>query len=229
MSDPPPPAAPRGHLRAAVACLVAGLALAHRPLFAGRVVGMRDMTRWVHPAQWRVRDALAHAHLPRWNALEGLGFPTLADPLYAVFYPPMLLTHVFAPLVAITVVWWLHLVLAAVGIFTLARRHGRSVEAATLAGFAYALSGPMASEWTLGMRLPGYAWLPWMAVGAWDLVVRRDRSAAAVARAALPVGLALLAGEAFVVFFAVGVATVIALAAAPPRPWAALARWSAAV
>src|SRR5687768_16565438 len=91
----------------ACAVLVAVLGVVYWPLFGGEVLYYRDLTRWIFPARWFLRHALAQGESPFWNPYQGLGFSTLSDPLYGIFYVPNFL-HLFGNLPrAVTVVLWL--------------------------------------------------------------------------------------------------------------------------
>lgn len=180
--------------------LLTALAVAFAPLFQGRVIWLRDLARWVAPSRHALRDALSVGEIPRWDHLQGVGVPLPANPLHGVFYPPTLLS-LLEP-----IPWWCsayllaHVAFGALGLARLSRRLGTSPEGAALAGLAWALSGPTLSEWTAGIRLPSLCWTPWIALGLG--AVAREPGLRALPRLALPVGLALLAGEPFMVLFA---------------------------
>ncbi|MDB4932893.1 MAG: hypothetical protein JWM10_5377, partial [Myxococcaceae bacterium] len=218
--SPSPPQPPRW--RVVVPALVALLALTHAPLFLGRAVLFRDTWLWVVPARALVRDALLAAHLPRWNPFVGLGFSVPAEPLYGLYYPPHLAT-ILLPDVA----WgasldaWLHLLLGALGSAALAARLGARTTGAVVAGVAWSLAGPTQSFWGLGVLLYGLAWLPWCALAAVDLAAAAPGVAwrRAVLVAALPLGLALLAGEPFVALLGALFGVALALATVDRARW----------
>lgn len=216
-----PTAPPRW--RVLVPALVALLALAHWPLFSGRSVIFRDTWLWVIPARALVRDALLSGRLPRWNPFVGLGFSVPAEPLYALFYPP----HLATTLPFADVAWgasldaWLHLLLGALGCAALASRLGARSPGAVVAGLAWALAGPIQSEWACGIRLYGFAWLPWCALTAHDLASAGPSASwrRSVLLASVPVGAALLAGEPFVALLGAFFGAVLALATVAPSRW----------
>ncbi len=75
--------------RALVALAIAGvLALVYFPIVIGQVMFFRDPANWTYPARFFARATLLAGELPTWNPLLGLGFPTLGNPLYGLFYPP---------------------------------------------------------------------------------------------------------------------------------------------
>lgn len=194
---------------------VALISLVYAPLLAGKILYNRDLSRWVYPARWFVRDCLERGEAPWWNPDIGLGFPVLADPLYGVFYPLNLL-HSVGPLpVMLMLVLLLHLLGGAVGVALLGRAFGMRREAAAVAGLAWALSGFVASLWTNGLRLPAGAWIPWQGLAFVHLAGavsggRPWRRAAAAAGAAVAGG--ILAGEIFVAVMGTGLGLGLAAA-----------------
>jgi hypothetical protein len=188
-------------------------ALVYWPLWRGDVLFFRDLTRWSLPARWFVRTALAQGRSPLWNPDVGMGFAVLGDPLYGLFYPLNLLYLVGPAAWAVTAVSFLHLLLGGIGMMALARALRIGPAGHLVAGLAWALSGFTTSLWTAGILLQAAAWVPWCALGAVHLL-RGDRpGAGAVARAAVPVGLAFLLGEIFVAVMAVGFGIVLGLLA----------------
>ena len=69
-----------------------------------------------------VGDSLASLRLPTWDTLNLCGFPLLADPQSAVFYPPNWLFAIFPAGGAWTFLAWLHLALAGTFTFLWLRR-----------------------------------------------------------------------------------------------------------
>ena len=190
------------------------LVTVYAPLFGGRVIYNRDVARFVYPSRWFVRDCIVHGQWPWWNPDIGLGFSTLADPQYGLFYPPNLL-HLVGPLpVAVMLVMFLHLVGGALGMALLGRSFGLRREAALVAGLAWALSGCVASLWTTGCLLTAATWIPWQAfafvhlAGSAATAQPWRRAAAGLAAA---IGAAFLCGEPFVAAMGVVLGLGIAL------------------
>lgn len=186
------------------------------PLLAGRVVYHRDVVRFVYPARWFVRQAIARGELPFWNPHEGLGFAVLGDPQYGLFYPPnwLLLLPGSLP----HMLSWLsfaHLAFGAFGCALLAELLGASGAGSLVAGVAFGLSGYTTSAWTTGVLLNASAWIPWCAIAS-VYIVRAPANARAQTRAALigavPFAFAVLLGEVFVAIMAVGFGFLVALA-----------------
>ncbi len=198
--------APTHWSAAAPAWLVALLALAHAPLFAGRVVIARDVDFHMQPMRHVVGEALRRGSLPAWNPLVGVGVPIPATPIHGIFYPPNLPTFIWSSPWVASFSSFAHTSFGALGMFAIARAFATSRLAAMVAGLAWALAGPTQSEWTAGSRLAGIAWIPWAAVAG--VALARAVAASprvpwgAVAAAAGAVGMAALNGEVFIALFA---------------------------
>jgi hypothetical protein len=177
------------------------LVTVYAPLLGGRVIYNRDVARFVYPIRWFVRDCIEQGQWPWWNPDIGLGFSTLADPQYGLFYPLNLL-HLVGPLpLAVMLVMLLHLVGGAWGMALLGRSFGLRREATLVAGLAWALSGIVASLWTNGCRLPTAAWIPWQALAFVCLarcVAMGQPWRRAAAGLAAAIGAAFLSGDMFV-------------------------------
>jgi hypothetical protein len=90
---------------------------------------------------------LHHGELPLWNPLTLCGAPYAANPTRSLFYPPYLLRSLLTvhptPLrthVGLLLYAYAHFVLAGIGAFLWARRHGLSTPARFVAAFGYVLS-----------------------------------------------------------------------------------------
>ena len=196
--------------------LLLPLLLFHRPLFLGEAFlpteQLRQLAPWNDGARgefawnvlrfdgitqfypWRLQAAREwrSGHLPLTNpyafAAEG-GTPLLANSQSAPLYPPNLIF----PLLGEKNVWWgfglcaaLHLLLAATGIYRLARTLGVSRTGGLLAATTFCLSAPVICWLSLPTFLCAAAWLPWLL-----LAIRRGNTLQAGALA----GLTLLSGH----------------------------------
>ena len=191
------------------------LALAYWPLFAGQIVFHRDSVLWVFPARWFVRQALLTGQSPLWNPLQGLGFPLLADPQYAVFYPPHWLFLLVPDGMVAHLQSWLsltHLLWGGLGMALLTRRLGACCTGAAVAGLAWSLSGHTTSAWMIGPLLLAHAWIPWVARGFLGLARKQGRFP--LLAAVWPMAMSLLVGEVFVSGMALLFAAVVVVAGA---------------
>lgn len=107
-------------------------------------------------AQW-----LGKGVLPLWNPYTFCGYPWLADPLNAVFYPlHMVLFVVAGGAVAINLEILLHFWLAGMFMFAFVRGQGRSVSAALAAGSVFMLNGFLVDYYDQLEGLRTMVWLP---------------------------------------------------------------------
>ncbi|MDX2018674.1 MAG: hypothetical protein SF187_00430 [Deltaproteobacteria bacterium] len=201
------------HPWGAVAALIVVIcSCVYAPIFAGRVLFFRDLSRWIYPARHFVKRTLLHGEFPLWNPEVGLGFAVGSDPLYGLFYPGNWLYLLGSTVTATTVVGFLHLIWGALGMLCLARRCGVSPFAAALGALTWALCGSTTSWWTAGVLLNAAAWVPWCAHGMVGLAQSPKPSARLVANAAWPLMMSLCLGEVFVSMMAVGFGLAVCVA-----------------
>jgi hypothetical protein len=99
---------------------------------------------------------------PLWNANVGFGAPLLADPNFALLYPPTWLVLLIPPPDYYRLFVVGHAVFAGLGAVLLARRLGLGPGPAAIAGGVYAVSGPLLSAASIFHHYAGAAWLPWV-------------------------------------------------------------------
>ena len=153
--------------------MLLALALIYRRLLAGWVIATGDLHTYFFPYWTAAARAFQAARLPLWNPHLFAGAPLLANSQVGVFYPlnwPLwLLSGLICPFssvragvspcpVHLSVV--LHLALAALATYGLARRWRMSAGAAALAGLLYAGSGYLGVQTEHLNQLQGLAWLP---------------------------------------------------------------------
>lgn len=221
------------------------LGVATLVLYQGALVGTetliaRDLLRQFIPRCDLIGQSLAQLEVPRWNPWCGQGAPWFGPRAGGVVYP----LHVMFAVLPIgpAIAWFIvvHHVLAAAGMWRLARREcGPSRETPTnlgpwIAAAVYGLGGYICSMyWALPYLVSG-AWFPWLLVGA-KACAARERSGPPTI--ALAIGMMLLAGEpqgALIGAFLAGSVALFAVrtpakkgAAAPPEePLAPLAAGS---
>ena len=155
---------------AAAALLLALSALFYAPLLLGlRTFPDGDFTHHFLPFSLFLQDALRELRLPLWNPYTYGGHPFLADTQAAVFYAPadllLLLTlpwrSAAARLYFLQAEALLHVAMAGLFVFLLARDLTRSRRAGLLAGVAFAFSSYLAGYPPLQLAvLRTAAWLP---------------------------------------------------------------------
>ncbi len=136
---------------------------------------------------WRdlVFEAWRTGQLPLWNPYPLAGTPLLANSQSGGFYPPhILLGALGIPTTpGVTLLAWLHLAVAGIGAWALARRLGAPEEGAVLAGALFGVSPFLVSWAALGSVPSTVAWLPWGLLAALGLFGASAGSPSSVARA----------------------------------------------
>jgi hypothetical protein len=131
--------------------------------------------------------------LPTWNPSVVCGAPLLGQALYGALYPPNLLLWRLLPLArSYAVGAALHVFLAALGAFVLARRLGVPAGGALLAGLLFAAGGAMVVRFHYYMTFYPVAWVPWLLVAVHAFTERP--TALRLALVPPPIALAILTG-----------------------------------
>lgn len=140
----------------------------------------------------KVAGALSAGHLPLWDPTLHGGQPLLANVNNTALYPGNLLYLVFPAVAAFNLEIVLHLALAGMAAYALARTLGLASQAALVTALVYEFCGPALSLVNVQNRLLAYPWTPVILL-FWHLflVERRARWFAAAACAA---ALQVLAG-----------------------------------
>lgn len=160
-----------------------------------------DIRHFHHPMTRAVVRALGEGHLPLWSDHTFLGFPLLADPQTALFYPGTLLPAALGPHWGYVLFLIAHSLVAAIGMFALMRSHGVENLGAWCAGLMVALSGYFAHE----AQHPGlFAILCWIPTWLWTThrFMRRPTPLGAIGAAAV-VAMMMFAGTLQVLFGAI--------------------------
>jgi hypothetical protein len=175
--------------RAAAAASLAAV-VAFLPFLRGTLAGarlyFRDLSLHFFPLRRLALDGLARGELVFWNPFVHEGVPL---PLPALGYPLDLLPLVGPGDGLVSLVLALHVPLAAVFFFRLARGLGLRVEAACGGALAYALGGFVLSTVNLYVYLQAAAWAPLVVLGLVRLQATGRRRALAVAALAVAIAL----------------------------------------
>jgi hypothetical protein len=145
-----------------------------------RLLAFRDSAHFYYPLfQW-CRGEWEEGRIPLWNPYENCGSPVVADATSSVFYPGKLL---FALPISydgcFNLYIVLHVLLAAGGIYVLARSWRARHAAAALAAIAYSCGGSVVFQYCNVVFLVGAAWLPFLVLAA-DQMLRRGSGASAI-------------------------------------------------
>ncbi|MBN1660597.1 MAG: YfhO family protein [Anaerolineae bacterium] len=203
-----------GYLVACGLMLAASVGFFHKIALSGRVLAGIDVFAYFYPYRDYAAEALRAGRLPLWNPYLFMGAPLLANSQAAVLYPlhwPLIWLD--APgQVAWSIV--LHVWLAGMGMYVLARRATHMGGAGALVAAAiFALGGFLGAQVEHLNQLNASAWLPWLLLcvevaashAAWP--DSRDSVWIALLAAGGVGALVLLAGHtqaAYIVFFAAG-------------------------
>jgi hypothetical protein len=163
-------------------------------IFGGGVFYARDIhLMWVPQVEGFVRSVAAGS-LPLWDPSPSFGQRLLADPGAQVLYPPDWLNLVLRPWTDYSLFAFGHVLLAALGMWALARRWGLSRRSALLAGAMWILAGPFWSLTDLWHHFASAAWMPLVLLTA-DRACE-SRRARDAGLAGLVFGMQVLAGSA---------------------------------
>ncbi|MGI5819647.1 MAG: YfhO family protein [Armatimonadota bacterium] len=144
-----------------------GVLVLSRTLFFGYVHYFNDTGLAFYPWHHFIAAERAAGNWLPWCHLHGCGYPLWSNGQTGVFYPPNLLF-----LLPLDTPWvfgfltWLHHVLAAVGVFVLARMMRIGSAGAMVAGIVFGFSGFLWAHQIQYAMLCAVAWMPWCAVGA---------------------------------------------------------------
>jgi hypothetical protein len=177
------------------------LALFGQAVASGRMIGL-DYTDGAKVIYfWRLfyRESILSGHFPVWLPNVLMGFPFVGEPLTGSFYPLAPLFLVMSVERAASVFFAVHLAVAGVGMYALARRFGLRRAPALLAGTVFMLNGHFAGYVFGGLQaeVASLAWMP-LALFVFDCAIgASDRRHRAIWTLLLAVILALevLAGH----------------------------------
>ncbi len=126
--------------------------------------GKYDLIDCFYPWRFYVGECLQNGQLPYWNPYQDMGYPVHADPSSGAWYPIVWLIGYFNgySIYSIGFELWLHVFLAGVGFYTLAKTLKFNQSFALLAGVAYMLCGVFIGN---AQHLPyiiSACWLPYV-------------------------------------------------------------------
>ncbi|GAB4406903.1 MAG: hypothetical protein Kow00123_19660 [Anaerolineales bacterium] len=169
-------------------------------LFRGRVLYWGTASLQFVPWHQLAADAIRSGHAPLWTHALGNGAPLLANLQSAVLYPPNLLYLIMPTAQAMSVLFALHLALAGLFAYLLARAWRLRPASALVAGLAYGLAGFAVSRSQFGSMTSAYPWLSASVLMA-ERLFRRPSLRRAVGLA-LALAVFLCAGHAQMLYYA---------------------------
>ncbi len=124
---------------------------------------LSDKLFLIEPGASIAAAAWRQGELPTWNPAIVGGTPSLGLALDGSLYPPNAVLLWISPLER-AYAWAvaLHVILAGLGTFVLARRLGLADGPALLAGLLFAAGGPLVVQFHLHMRFFAAVWVPWL-------------------------------------------------------------------
>lgn len=213
------------------AILLALIAVATWPLtVGGRIIARGDLLLYFYPLRDFAAQAVREGRLPLWNPYTFMGAPFLANSQAGFFYPFNLL---LAWLPADQAIAWqipLHLAIAGLGAWLLARKgFGLRPRGALVSGLAFGLGGYLGAQVEHINQVQALAWLPLMVLCALRLVetaAAGDRRAGLrhTLRLAVLIALQAFAGHTqslYISLLTVGLAAVLRIALAGRSAWRA--------
>jgi hypothetical protein len=152
-------------LRTAAPLLLCFLALAAtwKLTLGGRIIARGDLLLYFYPLRDFASQAIREGRLPLWNPYTFMGSPFLANSQAGFFYPFNVITAWLPVEQAVSLNIALHLVIAGLGAYALARagfRLGRLAAFAT--GVVFGLGGYLGAQAEHLNQLQALAWLPLM-------------------------------------------------------------------
>ena len=140
---------------------VGALAMFWKVIFTPSMLFFRDVCNYTYPSARFIQEMCRHGVLPYWNPYLNYGQPLLENPNLLFFYPYTLLIILLPIDFAYPFFYVVHVALAGIGTYLLARRWGQSRQASFFAGAAFAFSGPLLSLGNLYNHAACAAWMPW--------------------------------------------------------------------
>jgi hypothetical protein len=170
--------------------------------FGGQTLWRSDITLIHYPYHIMVADEWLAGRVPLWNPYQHIGIPLLAEgqvgplyPLGALFLSPL------SPSLELSLFVALHLTLAALFTFALARTLGLSTAPATLAGLAFGMGGFLMAQIANLNIMTGAVWLPLSLCSA--VLAARRRNLALALLAGMPLALQAYTAQPQVVFYTI--------------------------
>ncbi len=144
-------------------------------LGGSRVLAYRDTAHFYYPLYQWLTGVWGQWQLPLWNPLENTGTPIAAEATAAVFYPgKIVFTLPVSFALRFHLYILLHLILAGVSTYYVARTWRIRPVGAGLAAVGYAFSGSVLFQYCNVVFLVGAAWLPLSLLTADQMLRRRE-------------------------------------------------------
>jgi hypothetical protein len=168
----------------------------------------RDFGLFGYPLAHFHRQSFWQGEIPLWNPLNNCGLPFLAQWNTLVLYPGSLFYLLFPPSWSLGIFCLLHLLLAGVGMYSLAFRWTACRSGASVAGMAFALNGVSLQCMMWPNNVAALAWMPWVILS----VERAWRNGGRyLARAVVLAGVQMLTGAPEIILFTWAIVAALAV------------------
>lgn len=166
----------------------------------GQILDGGDLRDQFYYWKYYYAENLRHGVIPFWNPHTFSGMPFLSHPSVAPLYPFNILFIILPLSNAFSAFFFIHLLLAAYGMYHLIRKTaGGDGISGVAGGVIYAMSGFIAARISSGHVdiVSTVAWIPWVADAFWSLLKHTDR--VRIIKAVTFLTLQILAGYQFAV------------------------------
>ncbi len=126
--------------RIALSLIVIFIAVSAYPIWLGSFYGIGDMRDLFIPLEYFFQSEQLAGRLPAWNPDMAWGFPVIAAAQIGFFYPPLALIRWLPLSFYIPLIFFLHILLAGIGMYAWLREIKVSSSAAVLGALAFSLS-----------------------------------------------------------------------------------------
>ncbi|MGQ9810877.1 MAG: hypothetical protein ACUVQ7_05980, partial [bacterium] len=128
-----------------------------------------------YPRRVFATEWIRQGKIPYWNHHQFCGTPFLANFQTAVFYPVNILLYAFDPPTQMDFFIYIHVVLAALFTYLLARRFALSIPASVIASICFAFSETISTRYGQPTMVSSASWLPLILLLSTNLVEKPDR------------------------------------------------------
>lgn len=133
----------------------------HQVLLGGQTFVIRDFGLFSYPVAYYLKESFWRGEIPLWNPMSYCGVPFLAQFNTLTLYPLSLIYCLLPLQWALPFFCLLHLYLAGLGMYFLARRWSGSNLGGAIAGVVFAFNGLSLSMLMWPSHTAGYALMPW--------------------------------------------------------------------
>ncbi len=131
-----------------------------KELFTDSILSYKDLSRYFYPLRFFTVDTLKNGIIPLWNPYIYCGFPHLASMQSVVFYPLSIVYYLLPFDVAFNYFLVLHILLAGLFTYLLAKDWGYPLSASLVAAIVFMFSGYLIGAMSYATTLSSVIWFP---------------------------------------------------------------------